>query len=133
MTAIPPKDAFESGEDAQASARVAQRDSLFLVGTLTPEGTEVAHPIRIRNLSATGMMAEGKFLGQIGQIVVIEIKALGRINGSIAWVTDGRMGIAFANAIDPQVARQPVGKQVLDMPDFLRQQSPRRPGLSFKT
>ena len=132
MTAIPPQDAFDGGEEAKASARAAQRDSLFLMGTMTLSGSDTAHQIRIRNLSSTGMMAEGKTLGHVGQEVVIEIKTLGRIGGTVAWITEGRMGIAFAHEIDPQVARQPVGKQVLDMPDFLRQQTARRPGLGFK-
>jgi hypothetical protein len=127
MTAMPPNDSFG---DSAASARAAQRDSLFLLGTLEFDGQSTKHEIRIRNLSATGLMAQGKIVGKVGQDVFIETKNLGRVRGSIAWVTDGRMGIAFENLIDPSVARQPIGKQQVDLPDFLRNQQAlsRRPG-----
>jgi hypothetical protein len=133
MTEIPSHDAFKSPEELAASARAAPRDSLFLVGTLMFEGTAESHSIRIRNLSATGMMAEGKALGHVGQKVVIEIKTLGRISGTIAWIAASRMGIAFDTEIDPQVARQPVGKHVHEMPDFLRSPAGGRPALGFKS
>jgi hypothetical protein len=132
MTEIPSQDSFKNQEELAASARSAPRDSLFLVGTMMFEGAGDAHSIRIRNLSATGMMAEGKVLGHVGQKVTIEIKTLGRISGSIAWIAASRMGIAFDKEIDPQVARQPVGKQVLELPDFLRQKNTGRPALGFK-
>jgi hypothetical protein len=133
MTDIPPHNSFKNAQELGASARAAPRDSLFLVGTMTFDGQGEAHSIRIRNLSATGMMAEGKALGHVGQKVVIEIKTLGRISGSIAWIAASRMGIAFDSEIDPQVARQPVGKHVHEMPDFLRSQPSGRPGMGFKS
>jgi hypothetical protein len=133
MTDIPPQSTFLTPEEAAASARAAPRDSLFLVGTLMFDGTAEAHSIRVRNLSATGMMAEGKVLGHVGQSVVIEIKTLGKIGGKIAWVAASRMGIAFDSEIDPHVARQPIGKQVHEIPEFLRQKTGGRPGLGLNT
>jgi hypothetical protein len=108
-------------------ARSKARDSLFLLGTLTLEGIATPQKIRIRNLSPTGMMAESPILGKAGQTVTLETKGIGRVTGKIAWVVDGRMGIAFDAEVDPQLARQPVAP-TLEVPEFLKPAPGRRPG-----
>ncbi len=131
MTIIPPHDPFQNAHDAAQAGRQAERDSLFLIGTLEFEGSSMQHSIRIRNLSATGLMADGKIVGQVGQNVIIESKKLGRVRGNVAWISDGRMGIAFGSPIDPRVARQSTAQSTMEVPEYLKQlanQNIRRPG-----
>jgi hypothetical protein len=127
MTIIPPNDPFQNAKDDAQAGRKAERDSLFLIGNLEFEGSPTVYPIRIRNLSATGLMADGKIVGQIGQNVIIESKKLGRVRGHVAWVSEGRMGIAFSNPIDPRSARQTSSHPTSEVPEYLKQLASHKP------
>ncbi len=83
------------------------RDSLLLLATLTAGGTQMQ--VRVRNLSAGGLMAELPEPVPNDASVEIELRGVGRVTGRIAWQTEGRAGIAFDRPIDPQRARKPVG------------------------
>jgi hypothetical protein len=72
------------------------------------DGGEVGHKVKIRNLSAGGLMADAPLKVQRGQLVSIELRNIGWVEGSIAWVQDNRFGVAFHEEIDPKVARAPV-------------------------
>jgi hypothetical protein len=91
----------------RGSQRGNARDSLFLAGKLTFQGIAQVYDVRIRNLSATGMMAECPAAVGPGHVVVIETKGIGEIPGKIAWATEGRIGIAFDLEVDPTLARNP--------------------------
>lgn len=97
----------ERGSDDPASQRNAARDSLFLAATLRIDSVEV--PVRVRNLSAGGLMAEYSDHTAAGTPVEINVRGVGWTRGRIAWSTDGRIGIAFDRPIDPLLARKPVG------------------------
>jgi len=84
------------------------RDSLFVLADLRIDGIEGEHRIRVRNLSAGGLMAEGAFNVQRGQLVWTNLRNIGWVEGSVAWVQDSRFGIAFREDIDPRVARAPI-------------------------
>jgi hypothetical protein len=84
------------------------RDSLFVLADLRIDGIEGEHRIRVRNLSSGGLMAEGAFNVQRGQLVWTQLRNIGWVEGSVAWVQDSRFGIAFREDIDPRVARAPV-------------------------
>lgn len=88
--------------------RHISRDSLFVLADLRIDGIEGEHRIRVRNLSAGGLMAEGAFNVQRGQLVWTNLRNIGWVEGSVAWVQDSRFGIAFREDIDPRVARAPV-------------------------
>ena len=85
--------------------RQITRDSLFVMADLRIDGIEGEHRIRVRNLSSGGMMAEGTFNVQRGQVVWINVRNIGWVEGAVAWVQDTRFGIAFRDEIDPRVAR----------------------------
>jgi hypothetical protein len=119
----------ESVQSAAEAARVAPRESLFLLGRLWM-GDSQAIDVRIRNLSATGMMIESREFAEMGQDVEIEIKGLGRLKGKIAWIAEKRMGIALKRQIDPSLARQQVGGG-MQTPDHVKPQITRRPGLKI--
>jgi hypothetical protein len=83
------------------------RDSLFVMADLRIDGIEGEHRIRVRNLSAGGLMAEGEFKVQRGQVAWVCLRNIGWVEGSVAWVEGSRFGIAFREDIDPRVARAP--------------------------
>lgn len=83
------------------------RDSLFLMADVRVVGTDGEHRVRVRNLSAGGMMAEGQMRVTPGTTIEINLRNIGWIAGAVAWVQDNRFGIAFAEQIDPKLARAP--------------------------
>ena len=88
--------------------RQLSRDSLFLLAEVRVAGGFAAHKIKVRNLSAGGMMAEGSLPAVRGARISVEIRNIGWVEGSIAWVQGDRCGIAFDEDIDPMVARAPL-------------------------
>jgi hypothetical protein len=82
---------------------------LLLAAQFRIVGQSQATPVRIRNLSAGGLMAELADPLPIGIAVEIEVRGLGWIPARIAWVAAGRIGVAFDHPIDPLAARKPVG------------------------
>jgi hypothetical protein len=90
--------------------RQIARDSLFVMADLRLDGVEGEHRIRVRNLSAGGLMAESQLNVRRGQAVWTMLRNIGWVEGSVAWVQDNRFGIAFREEIDPMVARAPVAR-----------------------
>lgn len=88
--------------------RQVNRDSLFLLAQLRVDGSDVLYRVKVRNLSAGGMMAEGMVPVTRGVPVQVELRNLGWVAGNVAWKQDERFGIAFADEIDPRLARAPV-------------------------
>lgn len=87
--------------------RQIARDSLFLMAELRVDGIEGDHRVRVRNLSAGGLMAEGTVRPERGQGVWVNLRNLGWVEGQVAWVQDNRFGVAFQTEIDPRIARTP--------------------------
>ena len=88
--------------------RQLSRDSLFLMAELRLPGEDVLGRVKVRNLSAGGMMAEGPVKAVRGTLVEVNIRNVGWVEGAIAWVQGDRCGIAFSEDIDPMVARAPL-------------------------
>lgn len=106
-------DSATSVSDDPNKQRTDARDSLFLVAKLAVAGLP-PEQVRVRNLSAGGLMAEYPSLIEQGTAVAVELRGVGEVRGRIAWATDGRIGIAFEDAIDPMQARKPVGTRKSD-------------------
>lgn len=107
--------------------RQVNRDSLFLLAQVRVAGDDQAHRIKVRNLSAGGMMAEGDVKVMRGSPVQVELRNVGWIDGSVAWKQDNRFGIAFAEEIDPRLARAPAmadDKAEYEAPRFTRNALP---------
>jgi hypothetical protein len=98
----------------EADARSAPRDSLFMLADLRVEQSAEARRVRVRNLSDAGMMGEGQIRIQRGNRVAVELRSVGTVYGTVAWVQDDRFGVAFDHDIDSQKARRPL--QVPDDP-----------------
>lgn len=88
--------------------RQIARDSLFVMADLRIDGVEGEQRVRVRNLSSGGMMAECPTMVQRGQLVWANLRNIGWLEGSVAWVQDGRFGVAFRDEIDPLVVRAPL-------------------------
>ncbi len=88
--------------------RQIARDSLFVMADLRLDGQTLEHRVKIRNLSAGGLMAEGVVQVLRGTVVWINIRNIGWVEGCVAWVQDNRFGVAFREEIDPKIARAPV-------------------------
>jgi hypothetical protein len=93
--------------DGSENRQIA-RDSLFVMAGLRLRGSEEEHRIKVRNLSAGGMMGEGPVRVTRGENVEVNIRNIGWVDGTVAWVQDDRFGVAFGEEIDPKIARAPV-------------------------
>ncbi|MCP1468745.1 hypothetical protein J3E64_000412 [Sphingobium sp. OAS761] len=121
----------EPNNAERGPARSAPRDSLFLLASLQAEDGASLGKARIRNLSATGLMADCERAIPAGTRVKLDLRGVGPISGMIAWSREDKIGLAFDEPIDPQLARKPVSSGVAkaQMPDYLRmhqRQMPRR-------
>jgi hypothetical protein len=88
--------------------RSVPRDSLFLLAEIRIEHNAEVHRVRVRNLSDGGMMGEGQLRIQRGHRIAVELRNIGTVSGSVAWVQDNRFGVAFDEEIDSQKARRPL-------------------------
>lgn len=89
--------------------RNISRDSLFLLAELRLDGAKTEFRVKVRNLSAGGMMAEGRVPVVPGNRLQISLRNIGWVDGAVAWVQENRFGIAFDHEINPKLARAPVG------------------------
>jgi PilZ domain len=94
---------------SEGEHRHIARDSLFVLADVQIDGDETEHRVKVRNLSAGGMMAEGSVKVLRGMPVCINLRNIGWVEGTVAWVQDSRFGIAFRDEIDPKIARAPIG------------------------
>lgn len=88
--------------------RQLSRDSLFLLAGLRLAGLDGEHRVKVRNLSSAGMMGESPIRVVRGDVVSIDLRNIGWVEGTIAWVQASRFGVAFKREIDPRLARDPV-------------------------
>ncbi len=99
---------MQSGQMDEAEQRQIARDSLFVMADLRLDGSEETHRIKMRNLSSGGMMGEGSLRLSRGTIVWVDIRNVGWVEGSVAWLQGNRFGVAFREEIDPKLARPPI-------------------------
>ena len=99
----------EQDDEAGHSGRAQSRDSLFLMGRLSLPGEGAPREVRIRNLSEGGLMVELERKVAFGTTLTLNLRGIGDVTGRVAWCAEGRIGIALDDAIDPKLARKPVG------------------------
>jgi hypothetical protein len=107
---------------SNVDTRQVNRDSLFLLAQLRVDGQDAVYRVKVRNLSAGGMMAEGEAKVMRGSLLMVELRNIGWVEGSVAWKQDNRFGIAFVDEIDPTVVRGPAGSPApeFDAPRYTR-------------
>ena len=106
-------------EEVAALTRGADRDSLFMQAGLMVPGCAQAVVVRVRNLSAGGMLAESPVAVTEGAAVEVELNNVGAVPGRIVWAGEGKFGIAFDRQVNPQAVRRQV-VQKSDLPPHLR-------------
>lgn len=111
--------------------RHISRDSLFLLADVKIGGMVSGERVKVRNLSSGGMMAEGGPRVERGASIAVQLRNIGWVEGSVAWVHENRFGIAFADEIDPSLARAPAGKNDFEIPRFVRPSSLLPPGSEY--
>jgi hypothetical protein len=109
-----------AADSAAEAKRNEDRDSLFLKAVLRFPSSDIEGEVRIRNLSAGGLMAEAPVRVARGEKVEINLRSIGWITGNVAWVTEGRLGIAFDHPVDPKAARNSVGGSNVELPRYLQ-------------
>ena len=107
--------------------RSVSRDSLFLLANVRIEAQGAQHRVRVRNLSDGGMMGEGTINISRGNRVEIELRNIGAVMGTVAWVQDQRFGIAFDQEVNSQAARAPSGQAPDGAPGTNQVSSAHRP------
>jgi len=102
-----PNDAAD-GEARFESMRSEPRDSMFLMAVVRRAGSGDI-TVKVRNLSAGGMMAESPVNFSRCDVVEVELRGIGVVAGKVAWNAGGRVGVQFDSPIDPRLARKPIG------------------------
>ncbi|MBA3940921.1 MAG: pilus assembly protein PilZ [Sphingopyxis sp.] len=98
-------------EEVAALSRGADRDSLFMQADLLLPGQAGPAVVRVRNLSAGGMLAESPVRVEQGATVEVDLRNVGPVPGRVVWVGEGKFGIAFDRQINPQAVRRQVVKK----------------------
>ena len=106
-------------EEVAALSRGTERDSLYMQAVVTIEGTPAPGSVRVRNLSAGGMLAESPVVVSQGVTVDVELRNIGSVSGRIVWTGEKKFGIAFDRAINPQAVRRDVAPQKEEVPPTL--------------
>ncbi len=88
-----------------SQSRDALRESIFFSAVVRFENPVRSLSVRVRNISAGGMMIDCSLNAKIGDVVTADIKNIGEVSGKVAWCVAPRMGIAFDYEIDPKLAR----------------------------
>lgn len=106
-------------EEVAALSRSADRDSLFLQANVHLSGQATPLVVRVRNLSAGGMLAETSVRGIVQSMAIeIELRNVGVVPGRVVWVGEGKFGIAFDHPVDPQAVRRQV-VQKMEVPPHI--------------
>ena len=91
------------------------RDSLFLVAELRLERDGPPYEVKLRNISDSGVMAEGSMRVSRGTRVYIDLHNIGMVAGHVAWAAGDRCGIAFDEPIRSSLVQFPVAN--VDLPE----------------
>ena len=95
--------------DGVAEVRATARTNLFMAATL--HAADVAHPVKIRDLSAAGAQIESSLLPEVGSEVTL---ARGRssVQAHVTWCADRRCGLQFTTPISvPDWMASPLNQQ----------------------
>jgi len=108
-----------------ADQRHAQRDKLLLSAICLWPARQSEERLKVRNVSATGLMAEGTTGAVVGEKVLLELRNVGPVEGMVAWVQGNRFGVAFTQTINPSLLRSPAeGITVLNVTRDYYQRGP---------
>lgn len=84
------------GDRGQRDSRGAARTNVFLAATIESRGSNDA--VRIRDISETGAMVEGRLLPGVGEELTLRRMHL-QTSGRVVWRSSQRCGIKFEDAV----------------------------------
>jgi hypothetical protein len=88
--------------EASSYSATEKRYSVVLRAELEADGGAKAVSVRVVNISAGGLMAVVPSGTDISGQVTIAIHHLDTLAGTIVWARDGRVGVKFDEAVDPE-------------------------------
>ncbi|MBI0475084.1 PilZ domain-containing protein [Sphingomonas sp. MA1305] len=101
---MPPIGDHAPSADDLANRRVLPREPVALSAAVQFEGESHPHDVMVRNLSADGAMILCPRVMEIGTTLTLSLPAVGEVAGTVAWCAEQRIGVAFAEPIDPSQA-----------------------------
>lgn len=105
---------------ASLDTRNLDRDSVLVMADLVFAETAAPVRVKVRNLSARGMMVECDLRVKRGQRIAVDLRNIGPVAGIVAWVRAPRFGVAFEQEIDPMLARTQVYGGAREAPGYAR-------------
>lgn len=118
-------------ETSGAHNRAAPRTSMFLQATILCMASGERYPLRVRNISAGGLMADCSHEFSPGDRVELDVRGVRQQAGQIAWAGHGKLGVSFDDPINPSLARRPVTTES-GTPRLQVAESAWRPGLRIR-
>lgn len=101
-----------SQDDNDINNRRDARDSVFLNAMVRAAHGEAAGIVRVRNISSSGLMADGPIIFDAGDELDVDLRNIGTVRGRVVWASSGRFGMIFDRMIDPMLARKPVNAPI---------------------
>ena len=83
-------------DESSADGRTSSRTNMYIAAILASQDT--TSPAKIRNMSATGALAEASIVPVVGSPIRLVRGSLS-VEGRIAWATGGRCGIRFNSLV----------------------------------
>ena len=97
--------------------RKHDRDSLFLMAQLRQEHDGQSLPVKLRNISDSGLLVEGSVRVARGAKVWVDLRNVGWVTATVVWAAGDRFGVAFDAPIEAASVRFPVAEVDLPEPD----------------
>lgn len=88
--------------------RGAERQNMFIKALFKIQGSDLAHPITIRDISSTGMRASTCSAPFVGGKVEVELRNIGTVPATVIWVENGKIGLHFDRIIDPSQTKMDI-------------------------
>jgi len=85
---------------AAIEQRRAVREASILLADVQVAGDDTVCRVKVRNLSAEGMMGEGPVKVVPGSRITVNFDQSVEVKGAVAWVQQGRFGVAFDEEAD---------------------------------
>lgn len=86
-------------QDGVSDARAEPRASLYLAAALYCDGSSSL--VKIRNISSTGALVEGRLIPAPGSLVQL-VRGELIVHGLVAWSADARCGLKFSGTVNVQ-------------------------------
>lgn len=91
---------------SEENQRRHPRSSLFQLADCLLARSGRREKVKLRNLSAQGVLAEGSLDPVVGDLVEMDLRQIGTVAGMVMWTSAPRFGVQFAEPIDTEAVLQ---------------------------